>query len=145
MKNCAILDDYQECALNMADWAALGDEVSVTAFKNHMADEDELTAALKDFEIICIMRERTPFPRSLFEKLPSLELLLTSGMRNFSIDGRAAIDHGLLLGGCSSLTFRTLARPPGLCLATHLRRSSGASRRTSLHLSRSYRCGRRHE
>lgn len=117
MKRCAIIDDYQECALDMANWAALGDGVSVTAFKDHMADEDELAARLKDFEIICIMRERTPFRRSLFEKLPNLELLLTSGMRNFSIDGQAAIDHGVTVCGTPALGYTTSELTWGLIIS----------------------------
>jgi phosphoglycerate dehydrogenase-like enzyme len=117
MKRCAIIDDYQECALDMADWAALGDAVSVTAFKNHIADEDVIAAALKDFDIICIMRERTPFPRGLFEKLPNLELLVTSGMRNFSIDGRAAIDHGVTLCGTPMLGYPTAELTWGLIIS----------------------------
>jgi phosphoglycerate dehydrogenase-like enzyme len=117
MKRCAIIDDYQECALDMADWAALGDGVSVTAFKDHQADEDELVARLKDFEIICIMRERTPFPRSLFEKLPNLELLLTSGMRNFSIDGQAAIDHGVTVCGTPVAGYTTSELTWGLIIS----------------------------
>lgn len=117
MKHCAIIDDYQECALDMADWAALGDAVSVTAFKNHIADEAEIVAALKDFEIICIMRERTPFPRGLIEKLPKLELLLTSGMRNASIDTQAAIDHGVTVCGTPVLGFPTAELTWGLIIS----------------------------
>ncbi len=117
MKRCAIIDDYQECALDMADWASLGDEVSVTAFKNHIADEDDIASALKDFEIICIMRERTPFRRSLFEKLPNLELLVTSGMRNFSIEIQAAIDHGVTVCGTPMLGYPTAELTWGLIIS----------------------------
>ncbi len=102
MKRCAIIDDYQECALDMADWASLGADVEVTAFKGHWAGEDEVAGKLAEFEIVCMMRERTPFPGSLIARLPKLELLLTSGMRNFSIDLAAASDHGVVVCGTSS-------------------------------------------
>ena len=70
MKRCAIIDDYQGCALEMADWGALAPGVEVEAFPDHIADEDEFARRYGGFEIICAMRERTPFPRSMFEKLP---------------------------------------------------------------------------
>ena len=116
MKRCAIIDDYQECALDMADWASLGDEVEVTTFKEHWADEDEVASRLAEFEIVCIMRERTPFPGSLIAKLPKLELLLTSGMRNFSIDTAAAKDHGVTVCGTPSLGYLTAELTWGLIL-----------------------------
>ncbi len=116
MKRCAIIDDYQECALEMADWAALGDDVEVTAFKEHWADEDEVARRLAEFEIVCVMRERTPFPGSLVAKLPKLELLLTSGMRNFSIDLAAARDHGVVVCGTPSLGYPTAELTWGLIL-----------------------------
>ncbi len=116
MKRCAIIDDCQECALEMADWAALGDDVEVTAFKEHWADEDEVARRLAEFEIVCVMRERTPFPGSLVAKLPKLELLLTSGMRNFSIDLAAARDHGVVVCGTPSLGYPTAELTWGLIL-----------------------------
>jgi D-3-phosphoglycerate dehydrogenase len=116
MKRCAIIDDYQECALEMADWGLLASDVEVTVFKDHWADEDEVARRLQDFEIVCIMRERTPFPRSLFEKLPKLELLLTSGMRNFSIDVAAAGEHGVTVCGTPSLGYPTSELTWGLII-----------------------------
>jgi phosphoglycerate dehydrogenase-like enzyme len=116
MKRCAIIDDYQACALDMADWASLGDDVEVTVFKDHVADEDELARRLAEFEIVCIMRERTPFPASLFAKLPKLELLLSSGMRNFSVDTAAAKQHGVTVCGTPSLGYPTAELTWGLIL-----------------------------
>ncbi len=116
MKHCAIIDDYQECALDMADWASLGSDVEVTAFKEHWADEDEIARRLAEFEIVCVMRERTPFPGSPIAKLPKLELLLTSGMRNFSIDRAAASDHGVVVCGTPSLGYPTAELTWGLIL-----------------------------
>ena len=117
MRRCAIIDDYQGCALGMADWGALAPEVEVEAFGDHLADEDALARRLAGFEIVCAMRERTPFPRSLFEKLPRLELLLTSGMRNLSIDGAAARDHGVTVCGTPSVGTPTAELAWGLILA----------------------------
>ena len=90
MLRCAVLDDYQDAASAFADWS----RVDLTVFREHMDLEDEVAAALADFEVVVIMRERTPFPASLFARLPRLKLLITSGMRNASIDLAAASAHG---------------------------------------------------
>lgn len=99
MKRCAILDDYQGVALELADWSAVADEVTVTSFRDHLVDLDEIATRLREFEIVCLMRERTPFPESLIQKLPDLRLLLTSGMRNSSIDIAAAQRQGIVVAG----------------------------------------------
>jgi len=117
MRRCAIIDDFQGCALGMADWGALAPDIAVEAFRDHLADEDALARRLAGFEIVCAMRERTPFPRSLFEKLPKLELLLTSGMRNLSIDLAAARDHGVTVCGTPSVGTPTAELAWGLILA----------------------------
>ena len=117
MKRCAIIDDYQHCAPEMADWSVLAGEVEIEIFDTHIAGEDEVAAALGDFEIICIMRERTPFPRSQLEKLPKLELLLTSGMRNLSIDVEAARDNAVVVCGTPALGYPTAELTWGLILA----------------------------
>ena len=117
MKRCAIIDDYQGCALDMADWSVLARDVEVEAFRDHIAGEDEFARRLGGFEFICAMRERTPFPRSIFKQLPRLELLLTSGMRNLSIDGAAAKDHGVTVCGTPSLGYPTAELTWGLILA----------------------------
>ena len=128
MKRCAIIDDYQGCALDMADWDALAPDVEVEAFRDRLSDEDALARRLGGFEIVCAMRERTPFPRSMFEKLPRLELLLTSGMRNLSIDGAAARDHGVTVCGTPAVGTPTAELAWGLILA--LARSIPAEDRT---------------
>lgn len=99
MKRLAILDDYQNVALEMADWLPLEGEVEIRVFNEHIGDETALAAQIGDCEIVVIMRERTPFTRSLFEKLPKLEHLYTTGMRNNSIDLAAAKDHGVVVTG----------------------------------------------
>ncbi|TQF30080.1 D-2-hydroxyacid dehydrogenase family protein [Bradyrhizobium sp. UNPA324] len=96
---CAILDDYFNLALDAADWQKLSDRVDVTVFSHPFASEQAAASALADFEIICAMRERTAFPKSLFESLPKLKLLLTSGMRNAAIDMEAARARGIVVGG----------------------------------------------
>ncbi len=99
---CAVLDDYQDVALSMADWGRLDGRVDVTAFREHLDGEDAVAAALADFDIVVIMRERTPFPASLIERLPKLRLLVTSGMRNASVDLAAAARAGVVVSGTGS-------------------------------------------
>ena len=96
---CAILDDYYDTALTLADWARLGDRVDVTAFTHPFTSEQDAASALADFEIICAMRERTAFPSSLFAALPKLKLLITSGMRNAAVDMEAAKERGVVVCG----------------------------------------------
>lgn len=96
---CAILDDYFNLALDVADWSKLSDRVDVTVFSHPFVSEQAAASALAEFDIVCAMRERTAFPRSLFESLPKLKLLLTSGMRNAAIDMEAAKDRGITVGG----------------------------------------------
>ncbi len=113
---CAILDDYQNVALKLADWTALGDRIDVTVFDKPFASSDEAAAALKDFEIVCAMRERTPFPRTLFDALPKLKLLITSGMRNAAIDLAAAKAHGVTVCGTAMVGNPTAGLTIGLML-----------------------------
>jgi phosphoglycerate dehydrogenase-like enzyme len=96
---CAILDDYQNAALTLADWASLSDQVEVRSFTRHIDNEEELADTLADYDILVIMRERTPFRASLFARLPRLKLLVTTGMRNASIDLAAAAAHGVTVCG----------------------------------------------
>ncbi|HYU85074.1 MAG TPA: D-2-hydroxyacid dehydrogenase family protein [Kribbellaceae bacterium] len=97
---CAVLDDYQGAAAQLADWSAAG--VELVVLREHLDTEDELVAAIGDCEIVVIMRERTPFRASLFARLPKLRLLITSGMRNASIDLAAASAHGVTVCGTAS-------------------------------------------
>ena len=113
---CAILDDYFNVALNVADWAKIGDRVDVTVFNHHFPTEAAAASALKDFEIICAMRERTPFPKTLFAELPKLSLLLTSGMRNAAIDMEAAKERGVVVCGTQWSQDPTAALTMGLIL-----------------------------
>jgi phosphoglycerate dehydrogenase-like enzyme len=96
---CAILDDYFDVALSLADWSAISDRVDVTVFNHPFASEQAAASALGDFEIVCAMRERTPFPRSLVDALPELKLLITSGMRNAAIDLEGAKNRQVVVCG----------------------------------------------
>jgi phosphoglycerate dehydrogenase-like enzyme len=96
---CAILDDYFDLALSVTDWSKVSDRVDITVFNHSFASEQAAASALKDFEIICAMRERTAFPQSLFAALPKLKLLLTSGTRNAAIDMAAAKERNVVICG----------------------------------------------
>lgn len=96
----AILDDYQDVAHGFADWTALEKEgVSVTVFREPFTSQEALVAALAGYSMVIAMRERTPFPRPVLEKLPALKLLVTTGMANAAIDVAAAEEHGITVCG----------------------------------------------
>lgn len=99
---CLILDDYQNVALSLAGWQTLAPQVECRALTEHISDEDQLVAQLQDAEIVVIMRERTPFSAALFARLPRLRLLITSGMRNASVDLAAARENGVTVCGTGS-------------------------------------------
>lgn len=102
MRTGLILDDYQQAALALADWARLSDRVAVSAISQHIPNPDDLVARIAQAEILVIMRERTPFPAALLERLPRLELLVTSGMRNLAIDLAAARARKVVVCGTDS-------------------------------------------
>src|SRR5712675_1635446 len=120
---CAILDDYLNVALKVADWSKVSDRVDVTVFNEPFSTSEAAASALKDFEIICAMRERTPFPRTMFAALPNLKLLITSGMRNAAIDTEAAKDHGVVL--CRTQWGRDPTAPLTMGLILELTRNIG--------------------
>ena len=120
---CAILDDYLNLSLKLADWSKIEDRVDVTVFNQPFASQDSAVSALKDFEIILAMRERTPFPRAMFDQLPKLKLLITSGMRNAAIDMEAAKDHGVVL--CGTQWARDPTAPLTMGLILELTRNIG--------------------
>jgi phosphoglycerate dehydrogenase-like enzyme len=117
MTRVAILDDYQDIALSLADWQSLGPEVRVEAFHERLASEDALVQELADFDAIVAMRERTQLPRSLLGRLPKLKLLVTTGMRNVAIDAKAAAELGIVVSGTGMLTPPTAELTWGLILA----------------------------
>jgi phosphoglycerate dehydrogenase-like enzyme len=91
----AVLDDYQNVALTLADWSALDDRATVTVFNDHLADSDAVVERLKPFDIVCVMRERTPMTRTIIERLPKLRLIASTARRNASIDLKAAEERGV--------------------------------------------------
>jgi phosphoglycerate dehydrogenase-like enzyme len=97
--NVAVLDDYQSVALDSADWSVLEDRASVRVIHEHLEDEDAVVDALQSCEVVVAMRERTPFRRSALERLPRLELLVTTGDRNAAIDVTAAHELGVTVCG----------------------------------------------
>jgi D-3-phosphoglycerate dehydrogenase len=113
---CAILDDYQNVALRMADWSALKGKADITVFSEHLGEASNAIKALKDFEIVCAMRERTPFRRETVEALPNLKLLLTSGMRNASFDMEALKERGVTVCGTGGFGNPTAGLAIGLML-----------------------------
>ncbi len=117
MTRVAILDDYQNVAMGLADWKSLPAGTEVVAFRDHLHDLDAVAKRLADFDVVVAMRERTAFPRALLEKLPKLRLLVTTGMRNASIDVKAAAEGGITVCGTSGLPYPTAELTWGLVLA----------------------------
>ncbi|MEU3886128.1 D-2-hydroxyacid dehydrogenase family protein [Streptomyces sp. NPDC029041] len=99
---CAVLDDFQKVATEVADWTEVAEDVEVVAFDRHIEGEDGLAAALAGFDIVVTLRERVPFPGSLIARLPRLKLIVASGMRNSVIDYAAAEAHGVTVCGTAS-------------------------------------------
>src|SRR5467141_3048758 len=91
----AVLDDYQNAALECADWSVLHDRSDIAVFQNHLADPDAVIERLLPFDVVCVMRERTPLPRNVIERLPNLKLIASTGHGNASIDVAAAGEHGI--------------------------------------------------
>jgi D-3-phosphoglycerate dehydrogenase len=113
---CAILDDYQNVALAAADWGKVKGDLDITVFNEHLGAADNVVKALQGFAIVCAMRERTAFPRAVIEKLPDLKLLITTGLRNASIDVAAAKEHGVVVSGTPSVGNPTSGIAIGLML-----------------------------
>jgi phosphoglycerate dehydrogenase-like enzyme len=113
----AILDDYQNVALEMADWSPVEKTSDITVFNDHLDDGDAVAARLEPFDVVVIMRERTPFPAELITRLPNLKLLVTAGMRNLSIDLKAATEGGVVVSGTENVGVTTAELAWGLMLA----------------------------
>ncbi len=97
MIKIAILDDYQGVALAMADWSAIRRQASVEVFSDTITDPDQLVARLLPFDVLCVMRERTPLARVILERLPGLKLIVSTGPKNTSIDAEAAAQRGIVV------------------------------------------------
>ena len=130
MISIALLDDYQGVASEMASWADLPAGTNLEAFSDHLKDEDAVATRLQDFEVVVAMRERTAFPRTLLRRLPRLRLLVTTGMRNASIDVAAAREFGVTVCGTRGMRTGTAELTWGLILslARHIHEEDRAIR-----------------
>lgn len=99
----AILDDYQNVAMKVADWSSVAKDVNFKVFTESLGGPDKVIAALKDYAVVCLMRERTLFGKDVIDALPNLKLIVTSGMRNAAIDIGAAAARGIPVCGTESL------------------------------------------
>jgi len=114
---CAILDDYQNVALKLADWDRIAGDVEIKAFNDAVRRSDEDTIReFKDFDIVVMMRERTRFPRPVIDGLPKLKLLITTGAYNASIDMAACKERGIVVCGTTSFGNPTTGITFGLIL-----------------------------
>ena len=113
----AVLDDYQNAALRLADWSVLDGRATVTVFNDHLADVDAVVERLKGFDVLCAMRERTPLPRSTLERLPRLKLIVSTGARNAAIDAEAATERGISLAFTGYTSAPTIEMTWALILA----------------------------
>jgi phosphoglycerate dehydrogenase-like enzyme len=95
MIRIALLDDYQNASLKVADWSPLAGRATITVFNDHLTHVDDIVERLLPFDVVCVMRERTPLPRHIIERLPNLKLIASTGAGNASIDVAAASDRGI--------------------------------------------------
>jgi phosphoglycerate dehydrogenase-like enzyme len=116
LKRLAVLDDYQGVSLSMGPWSRLPPDLGITVFRDTLKDRDSLVARLAPFDAILAMRERTPFPSGLIERLPELKLLISTGERNRGIDVAAATSRGITVCGTSSFGAPTVDIAWGLIL-----------------------------
>jgi phosphoglycerate dehydrogenase-like enzyme len=114
----AILDDYQNVALRMADWSPVASRAEISVFNDHVADPEELVKRLLPFDVICVMRERTPLPRDVIERLPLLKLIASTGSRNASIDVAAAKERGIRITATGYRSTPTIEMTLALILAS---------------------------
>ena len=130
MPRIAVLDDYQGVALSVGGWERLPTDCQIEAFRDHLKDEDALAQRLQPFDIVVAMRERTAFPRSLLSRLPSLRLLVTTGMRNAAFDMQATKDLGITVCGTGGLPTPTAELTWGLIIgcARHIAVEDRATR-----------------
>jgi phosphoglycerate dehydrogenase-like enzyme len=124
MTRIAVLDDYQGVALRMADWSRLQRDGEVVVLRKNLAREDEAAAALAEFDVVCLMRERMPMPESLIERLPKLKLIVVTGAHNRTLDLAAAKARGIAVsntrGGDSQYATPELAWGLILSLMRHI-------------------------
>src|SRR5579863_6042878 len=120
---CAILDDYQNVVLSVADWSKVKGDVELKVFNEHLGGPDQVIKAVQNFQIVVAMRERTGFPKAVIDALPDLKLLITTGMRNASIDTEAAKARGVTV--CGTATFGNPTSGVAIALMLELTRRIG--------------------
>jgi phosphoglycerate dehydrogenase-like enzyme len=114
----AILDDYQNVALRFADWSRIQRMADITVFKDHLSDPDDVVARLQPFDVLCVMRERTPLPREIIERLPRLKMIASTGPGNASIDEQAARERNIHLTNTGYRSTPTIELTWALILAS---------------------------
>jgi len=114
----AILDDYQNVALQLADWSGVLSHAEITVFNDHLADPLAVVERLRSFDVVCVMRERTPLTREMLQQLPKLKLIASTGPRNASIDTEAAADLGKAVTGTGYSATPTIEFTWSLILAS---------------------------
>ena len=131
MLRCVALDDYQNVAAKFGDWLGLAGHVELHSVTEYIADRETLVRTLADADIVIAMRERTPFDRSLFERIPKLKLLITTGMKNAAIDLKAAAERGIPVCGTESSAGATAELTWGLIfsLMRHIPRETSNFRK----------------
>ena len=126
----AILDDFQHVALQLADWSAVARRAEITVFNDHVADPAAVVERLRPFDVVCVMRERTPLSQEILQQLPRLKLIASTGPRNASIDMQAAAERGILVTATGYEATPTIELTWALILASarHLAREAGSVR-----------------
>lgn len=117
LSRLAILDDYQGVTLSLGPWDRLPPSIAIDVFRDTLTDPDALAARLAPYDALLVMRERTPFPRALLERLPNLRLLITTGARNRAIDLAACAGRGITVCGTPSFGHPTVDLAWGLILS----------------------------
>ena len=95
----AILDDYQNVTRHFANWEKLSEKIQLKIFNEYIGYDPNLSEKLSDYDILCLMRERTPLPGTLINKLPNLKLVITSGMWNASVDSKTLKEKNIVYCG----------------------------------------------
>ena len=126
----AILDDYQDVALRLADWSAVRRHAEITVFNDHLADPAAVVERLRPFDVVCVMRERTPLSRDILQQLPRLKMIASTGPRNAAIDMRVAAERGIVVTATGYESTPTIELSWALILASarHLAREAASVR-----------------
>jgi phosphoglycerate dehydrogenase-like enzyme len=127
----AILDDYQNVALKFADWSAVAKRAQIDVFNDHLADADAVVQRLLPYDIVCVMRERTPLRRETIARLPNLKMIASNAPRNASIDMAAAAERGITVTHTGYSSTPTVEMTWALILASarHITAEAAAVRR----------------